>query len=226
MLDRPLSRGSTLVSLSAFSYLFAEIVSYSQQKEEVEKRLHAMGYGIGQRALELLAYRSSIQSLLLTSTGSQSGGGGGSSGSSAAGAGAPMIQHPISVNNIGGLHGRREKSLISMLQWVHSYVWKSFFGRQADGLEKATDKDDEFYIYANEPITNRFISTPKEFQHLNCATFIAGMINGMLDAAAFPSDCSAHFNTNQSTGATRTVFVIRVEKEVLKREQALANESR
>lgn len=41
------------------------------------------------------------------------------------------------------------------------------------------------YIYDKDPLTNRFISIPREFGHLNCAAFIAGIINGILDAAQF-----------------------------------------
>lgn len=115
------------------------------------------------------------------------------------------------------MNGKKEKNLVAMLQFLHSYIWKSLFGRVADGLEKATDKEDEYYIYDREPITNRFISVPKEFGHFNCATFVAGIINGILDGAEFTSDVSAHFNTT-SNGVTRTVYVIKFEKEVTKRE--------
>ena len=88
---------------------------------------------------------------------------------------------------------------------------------EARGLGAATDKEDEYYIYDREPITNRFIATPKEFAHFNCATFVAGIINGILDGAEFHADVSAHFNTTPA-GLTRTVFVIKFNKDVTKRE--------
>jgi hypothetical protein len=56
------SSADQTVSLSAFSYLFSEIVQYHQNRvdsiSELERRLEATGYGVGLRVLELLAYRS------------------------------------------------------------------------------------------------------------------------------------------------------------------------
>lgn len=165
----------------------------------VRVRLFDVGYQIGLRSLELLTYRQSIQSFLLT----------GSSGN--------VGQTPISLSNVGSLTGKKDRSVVSMLQFVHGFVWKSLFGRVADGLEKSTDKEDEYYIYDRDPITNRFISVPREMGHLNCATFIAGILGGILDGAQFTCEVSAHFNTS-SSGMTRTVFVIKFDKEVSKRE--------
>jgi hypothetical protein len=36
-----------------------------------------------------------------------------------------------------------------------------------------------------EPLTNHFISMPKELARLNPAAFVAGILHGMLDAASF-----------------------------------------
>ena len=56
------STADQTVSLSAFAYLFSEIVQYHQNRvdsiSELERRLEATGYGVGLRVLELLAYRS------------------------------------------------------------------------------------------------------------------------------------------------------------------------
>lgn len=50
------------VSLSAFSYLFSEMVQYHQNRVDsvsaLEQRLEAAGYGVGLKILELLAYRA------------------------------------------------------------------------------------------------------------------------------------------------------------------------
>eukprot|EP01099_Mayorella_cantabrigiensis_P000453 TRINITY_DN1207_c0_g4_i1.p1 TRINITY_DN1207_c0_g4~~TRINITY_DN1207_c0_g4_i1.p1 ORF type:complete len:206 (-),score=43.48 TRINITY_DN1207_c0_g4_i1:190-756(-) len=60
-LDRPLSKGKTEVSFSAFSLLFSEIVQYSQSRvthmNELERRLGDLGYDVGIRVLELISYR-------------------------------------------------------------------------------------------------------------------------------------------------------------------------
>lgn len=63
ILDRPLGRGrGSEVSLSAFAYLYSELVQYHQSRvasiSELERRLESSGYGVGFKVLELLAYRS------------------------------------------------------------------------------------------------------------------------------------------------------------------------
>lgn len=217
LLDKPIPRGTGQVSLSAFSYLFCELVSYCQARmdgvADLEKRMSDLGYGIGLRSLELLTYRSSIQAFLIATP--QGSGNISSSG----GGGSQPLQSPISLHNVAAINGRKEKNLVSMLQFLHGSMWKSLFGHVADGLEKATEKEDEYYIYDRDPITNRFIGTsvPKEFQHFNCAAFIAGIVNGILDGAEFRAEVSAHFNTT-AQGMTRTVYVIKFEKESTKRE--------
>lgn len=61
IIDRPLAKGKTEVSLSALAFLFSEIVQYSQTKvsniAELERKLETLGYGVGMRMLELLVNR-------------------------------------------------------------------------------------------------------------------------------------------------------------------------
>jgi len=51
-----------VVGLSAFSYLFSEIVQYHQNRvdsiSELERRLESTGYGVGLRVLEYLTAKS------------------------------------------------------------------------------------------------------------------------------------------------------------------------
>lgn len=63
ILDRPIAKQRTdQVSLSAFSYLYSELVQYHQSRvsniSELEDKLVGSGYGVGFKVLELLAYRS------------------------------------------------------------------------------------------------------------------------------------------------------------------------
>eukprot|EP00882_Tetradesmus_deserticola_P015907 GHRQ01016963.1.p1 GENE.GHRQ01016963.1~~GHRQ01016963.1.p1 ORF type:complete len:203 (+),score=77.37 GHRQ01016963.1:626-1234(+) len=62
--DRPLARNKLdipTVSLSAFAYLFSELISYAMDRAasitELEERLDRVGYDVGCRILELLSYR-------------------------------------------------------------------------------------------------------------------------------------------------------------------------
>ena len=66
ILDRPLSRGGKgEVSLSAFSFLFSEIVQHTKISPTPakalstwESRLHQIGYKVGTRMLDLVVYRT------------------------------------------------------------------------------------------------------------------------------------------------------------------------
>ncbi|KAL6555149.1 hypothetical protein OROGR_006407 [Orobanche gracilis] len=61
VLDRPLGKGKQEVSLSAFAFLFSELVQYNQTQvdniAELERRLEDAGYAVGARVLELLCHR-------------------------------------------------------------------------------------------------------------------------------------------------------------------------
>lgn len=61
ILDRPLPRGKTEVSLSAFAFLFSELVQYNQSRvgsvADLERRLDEAGAEVGARMLELLVLR-------------------------------------------------------------------------------------------------------------------------------------------------------------------------
>jgi len=50
------------VSLSAFAYVYSELVQYHQGRaasiSELERRLESAGYGVGLKVLEMTAYRA------------------------------------------------------------------------------------------------------------------------------------------------------------------------
>mmetsp|Transcript_21277 Transcript_21277/g.23112 ORF Transcript_21277/g.23112 Transcript_21277/m.23112 type:complete len:193 (+) Transcript_21277:55-633(+) len=64
ILDRPLIRPKTEVSLSAFAFLFSEVVQYTQNRvtsvADLEKRLETLGHGIGVRVVELVSCRDRL----------------------------------------------------------------------------------------------------------------------------------------------------------------------
>ena len=59
--------------------------------------------------------------------------------------------------------GRRETSVVGMLQFVSGAAWQSLFGKHADALEKSTEVAAQYMIREDEPLTNHFISMPKEY---------------------------------------------------------------
>eukprot|EP01060_Flectonema_neradi_P041699 TRINITY_DN9983_c0_g1_i1.p1 TRINITY_DN9983_c0_g1~~TRINITY_DN9983_c0_g1_i1.p1 ORF type:complete len:135 (+),score=22.86 TRINITY_DN9983_c0_g1_i1:49-405(+) len=106
LLERPIPKGKSEVSLSAFAFMFSEMVQYTKTTPSPadslsvwESRLHKIGYRVGTRVLELTVYRSKDKDT-------------------------------------------RETDLIRFLTFIQQNVWKTLFGKQADGLVKvAADKD-------------------------------------------------------------------------------------
>lgn len=126
-------------------------------------------------------------------------------------------------------------------------MWTHLFGRQADRLEKSSNPEtpDEYMIIDNEPLVNAYISVPREMSQLNCAAYVAGMIEGVCDGAGFPARVTAHSVGAQAQadgggagaggaagaeagGAVqemwpgKTVFLVKFAKEVLEREAYVA----
>lgn len=141
--------------------------------------------------------------------------------------------HPIGVKLLDLLLHReplrsqtRPLNIITLLHFIKLNVWQHLFGRQADGLEKSSDatKIDEYMIIDNEPLVNRYISVPKDMSQLNCAAFVAGIIEGVCDGAAFPAKVTAHSVGKQEEGEMwpgRTVFLVKFAPEVMERESFL-----
>jgi hypothetical protein len=91
------------VSLSAFCFLFSEMVQYQQTKvdttQELEKKLAENGYNVGLRMSELCFFREK--------------------------------------------NAKRETKIVGILSYIKDNIWKTMFGKAADSLERATDKQDE-----------------------------------------------------------------------------------
>mmetsp|Transcript_9182 Transcript_9182/g.21050 ORF Transcript_9182/g.21050 Transcript_9182/m.21050 type:complete len:152 (-) Transcript_9182:14-469(-) len=136
IVDRPMPKGKTEVSLSSFCFLFSEMVQYCQNRinttQELEKKLAEIGHSVGIRMLELSSLREKT-----------------------------------------GF--KREIKIVGILSYIKDTIWKVMFGKAADSLERVTDKEDEYMIHEKDPLVNTYISVPKEYGHLNCAAFVAGV---------------------------------------------------
>jgi len=82
-----------------------------------------------------------------------------------------------------------------MLSYSLSFYFQSLFGREADKLEKANDDESTYYIIEEEPLVNRYISVPKDMGNLNCAMFIAGIIEAVLNGCGFVSNTAEKFTS-------------------------------
>ncbi|PKS07249.1 hypothetical protein jhhlp_005851 [Lomentospora prolificans] len=141
--------------------------------------------------------------------------------------------HPIGLKLLDLLIHReparnqvRPLTIIALLHFIKQSVWTHLFNRQADRLEKSANPEtpDEYMIIDNEPLVNAYISVPREMSQLNCAAFVAGIVEGVCDGAGFPAKVGAHSVGKEGEGEMwpgRTVFLVKFAPEVLEREAYL-----
>lgn len=77
-------------------------------------------------------------------------------------------------------------------------------------------------IIDNEPVVNKYVSVPREMSQLNCAAFVAGVVEGVCDGADFPARVTAHTVGEGDMWPGKTVFLVKFQPEVLVREKFLA----
>ncbi|ESO07809.1 hypothetical protein HELRODRAFT_76182 [Helobdella robusta] len=109
---------------------------------------------------------------------------------------------------------KRETKLVNMLVFIKSNVWKNLFGKEADKLEHANDDEKIYYIIEKDPLVNRFISNPRRQSSLNCASFMAGIIEAILTTSNFPAKVTAHWHEG-------TAFRINFDESVLLRDKTV-----
>lgn len=171
-----------------------EMVTYAQKRvtgiQDLERRLNEQGYPLGLKLLDLLLYRASP-------AGSSS-----TSGSSSS------------------LQAARPLRLLPLLNLLTTRLYPLLFSRPADSLEQSTTNAAEYMIIDNTPMTNQYISVPKEMSQLSVAAYIAGIIEGVCDGAGFQCKASAH-NLKDDTWPNKTVFLIKFEDWVIERDKEL-----
>ncbi|KAL8645044.1 MAG: hypothetical protein Q9210_006928 [Variospora velana] len=114
----------------------------------------------------------------------------------------------------------RPNRILPLLQFVHGPLWRHLFGRTADAIEHSSSANNEYMISDNEPLVNQYISVPKEMNQLNCAAYVAGVIEGVCDGCGLKAGVSAH-NGGTEMWPGKTVFLIRFEEGVVEREGLL-----
>ena len=114
----------------------------------------------------------------------------------------------------------RPLRLLPLLTLLTTKLYPLLFSRPADSLEQSTTNPAEYMIIDNTPLTNQYISVPKEMNQLSCAAYIAGIIEGVCDGAGFECGVSSH-NQGTEVWPNRTVFLIRFDERVLEREKEL-----
>lgn len=108
-------------------------------------------------------------------------------------------------------NSKRETKVINMLLFIKGQIWKvckptpmqiipdlvsfqTLFGKEADKLEHANDDEKVYYIIEKESLVNKFISVPKDKGSLNCAAFVAGIVQAILYYSGFVSIIDVNFS--------------------------------
>ncbi|KAJ1356596.1 hypothetical protein KIN20_014328 [Parelaphostrongylus tenuis] len=111
-----------------------------------------------------------------------------------------------------------------MLMFIKSSIWKNLFGKEADKLERSNDDQCTYLLIEKEPVVSTFISVPKDKGMLNCAAFVAGIIQAMLETAVCCSrQVISHVKSQLIGGILETAYVIRFDEVVISREAALVD---
>ena len=127
----------------------------------------------------------------------------------------------------------RPTRILPLLQFIAQTLYRHLFGRPADALERSNEDPAQYLLFDNEPMVNTYISLPRELSSLNCAAFVAGVIEGVCDGAGFATEGVTAHSVAAQDDATKdakgqqmwpgkTVFLIKFKREVLEREEILA----
>eukprot|EP00924_Labyrinthula_sp_SR-Ha-C_P013715 maker-scaffold_5-snap-gene-11.48-mRNA-1 protein AED:0.00 eAED:0.00 QI:62/1/1/1/1/1/2/271/217 len=117
------------------------------------------------------------------------------------------IQSSSTVTRIIKLNGA--------LSFVCNDAWKMIYNKPTDQLQKSTENEFMFYIYENQPLVSKFISLPDSLKDsLNCASFNAGIIRGILTKSGFLCTVKTA-NVKDKDGVLKCVYIVTFDKENL-----------
>lgn len=102
---------------------------------------------------------------------------------------------------------RQHTSLIEVLQFIHTHIWRSLFGKTADSLEKSKENANEYMISDNTPILSRSISIPKDLKNLSTESFTSGIVESVLDGLNFKSKVTAHSVPTEQYPQRTTILI-------------------
>ena len=86
-------------------------------------------------------------------------------------------------------------------------------------------------ITDNDPVVNAYISVPKDMNQLNCAAYVAGIIEGVCDGCQFYARVTAHSVDEEDGGGKeaaqmwpgKTIFLVKFNEDVMEREAILGH---
>ena len=201
--DVPVNRRRNAeLSRASFAYLFSEMITYAQRK--------VTGITDLEKRLNIQGYPIGLKLLDLLLYRSPT---------------------PFSSTTTTAANNLRPTAILPLLQFISTTLWKALFNRPADALERSQEAKDEYMITDNDPLVNAHISVPKEMNQLNCAAYVAGIIEGVCDGCGFFARVTAHsvgedegVDQSKQMWPGKTVFLIKFNEEVMEREEILGHD--
>ena len=97
----------------------------------------------------------------------------------------------IEQNNT--INYKRHTKAVQALIQMKDQIWKYIFGYSADDLKQTVDDENCYMICDNSPFVTRYISHPQDIKKVfNCNSFVAGIVQGILNSAGFKCKVTAH----------------------------------
>ena len=128
--------------------------------------------------------------------------------------GYPIGEKILELCSLRDKNFKKSTKIVDMLQFIFNNVWKILFDKQADGLQKSTDEEDEYRIIENNPITNKY--SPSGLNQSNYASFLGGMIEGILNSADFRCKVNTFFYNVDNI--IKTYYIIKFDHDVIERD--------
>ena len=112
--------------------------------------------------------------------------------------GYPLGARFLELITLRDRNSKKEVKITEFLLFIKHAVWPVLFNNNNCSVEYHTEKDYIFMIKEENSLCNRYACLPKGMKNLNCSAFTAGIIEGMLNAAGFPSRVTAVFDSEES----------------------------
>jgi trafficking protein particle complex subunit 5 len=121
---------------------------------------------------------------------------------------------------------RKETSIKNILLFIGYSVWPIVFNKTIVAVEQHQNINNIFMIKEEASICNQYACLPRNQRHVNCSAFIAGVVEGILNAAEFPARVIAIFNseeTKEEDPTEKTTYLIHFDPEVVNRDLSNKN---
>lgn len=118
---------------------------------------------------------------------------------------------------------QRPKNVLGILDLICNVMWIRWFGCRAE-LQKPADPC-TFYIVDNDPYLSKYIRVTSDYTDaegnptINFASFVAGVVQGVLEGCSFPAKVTAHYSSEKQF-PYKTFFLIEFEPHVIERESS------